>query len=171
MEFSIKAGWPKIRRLRFDIVWRWLSQFDDFFERGYSETQVGRALCAFSRIVEFSNTDEPIHLLWSLLGIECLYVQGNIAILEQVKEKTKLILGEQSAFKKALGQMYDFRSKFVHGALNIPRIGTDYHKKYSGELIESISVAAAVFLATLQELVRKDWKELAFVYTPKPALK
>ena len=168
IKHSVKAGWPKLREMKFVKAWNWLNEITDFSERGFAETQMGRALCAFSRMLEPSEHNEPIHLLWSLVGLEALYGQGKVANIEQLKDKTKLLLGQPLEFTKAIAKMYEFRKRFIHGALDFPSFSFKAvaceEEQYFNELVESMSVAAAVLTATLQTMIQRQWRSLAFSY-------
>jgi len=166
VELSQQIGWPKLQMLDLVQVWKWISKHNDFHLYGISSSQIGRALASFSHIFEYSNRDEPMQLLWALIGIEALYVKGNMALIEQVREKAQKFLGEQEAYKKKIGSMYDFRSRFVHGDLDFPSIYTPFSdwEVFGEGLLESISLAVAVLTATLQEIIRRDWSGLAFSY-------
>jgi hypothetical protein len=172
-ELAQQIGWPKLLTLEFDQVWKWVAKHEDFHLYGVSDNPMGRALCAFSHIFEYSNRDEPMQLLWALIGIEALYVKGNTALIEQVREKAQKLLGEQEAYKKKIGSMYDFRSRFVHGDLDFSGIDTPFsdYEVFGEGLLESISLAVAVLTATLQEIIRRDWSGLTFSYEVRDSKK
>lgn len=167
-----KHNWPELHTLEFTKVWKWTNKHQGFIQ-GVSGTRTERALCAFSRLFHSSGYDHGQELMWSLIGIEALYGKGRESIIEQVREKTQLFLGNQTAFKKAINEMYDTRSRFIHGDLDFPslafsvdandnfnRIGEYSHKPYS-----AVSMATAILVATLQELIIRDWSGLDFAYS------
>ncbi|QOY36478.1 hypothetical protein AWH56_001945 [Anaerobacillus isosaccharinicus] len=77
----------------------------------------GRALSSFSFLL---GKDYTNILFRSVMGIEALYAKGTSSLQEQVREKSQLILGKQEAFKKVYTNMYNFRSRYIHGDLDFP---------------------------------------------------
>jgi hypothetical protein len=107
--------------------------------------------------------------LWALLGIEAVYVVGEEGITQQIHEKTQIYLGEKSNFKKSIKSMYNFRSKFIHGELEIPSYfrhhhSSNEHEKYDKEITEATQLAVGILTATLQKLIIQDKKTLTFKY-------
>lgn len=168
VSISLKIGWPNIQQLDILETWKWISGFEGFLD-GFGKGQVERALNAFSYLLEF-NFPSPLALVWALIGIETLYVKGQRGILEQVREKTQIFLGEQSQYKKKLSQMYQFRSRFVHGDIAFPgakfsMLAMKDYENYSSDLDESTELAVAILIATLQKLCIEERKQLSFIYT------
>ena len=112
-----------------------------------------------------------MQLLWGLVGLEALYVKGQSELTKQVQDKSQAFLGRQESFKKALSQMYDFRSRFVHGDLGFPALGLlrdarDEVARFDDDLIKATSIATAVLAATIQQLILRDWSGVDFEYKP-----
>ena len=104
-------------------------------------------------------------LLWSLIGIEALYCSGKEGLSEQIFTKTQIFLGEIIDYKKKLKQMYDFRSRLIHGDLNIPpNHFYDDDNPFRDQLFDSTVFAVAILTATLQKMVYENKKELNFKY-------
>jgi hypothetical protein len=165
--FAASIGWPTLQRLDFAKVWNWAMKQEGFLKR-FGGGPTGRAINAFTYSFEAIRTD-PRKLFWALVGIEALYVKGP-SVMEQVREKVWLFLGAQDSHKKKISQLYNFRSRFVHGDLDFPGMyflhrATPSFDEYTDELHESVSLAEAILVATIQELVQRDWKGLSFSYT------
>jgi hypothetical protein len=167
-ELAQKIGWPKLKIIEFSEVWNWANKNKEFLD-GFSGSPTGRALNAFSNLFEEGGKREEIWLVWSLVGIEALYVRGRAPVMEQVREKIQALLGTQDTHKKKIGKMYDFRSRFIHGNLDFPGLSfhaaTEDYERYYRDQIETIRMAAAILAATLQEIIVRDWAELDFAYT------
>ncbi len=88
-----------------------------------------------------------------------------------MREKIWLFLGEQETHKKDITRLYSYRSAFVHGGCDFPGINCSYlpkeldTEKQDKKLIESSSLAQAILVATIQELVRQGWTGLDFSYS------
>jgi hypothetical protein len=163
---SEKISWPKFQRLEIDHAWNWALQQKGFLE-GFSEDATSRSLNAFTNILNLK--DEPLILFWAIVGIEALYVRGRDPKMEQIRERTQVLLGEQISFKKKVSEMYNFRSSLIHGDLNFSGLyqlydATPEIEKYDKALIESTDLAVAVLSATLQQLISRNWKGLRFSY-------
>lgn len=167
MRFAQEIGWPKFHKLKIARSWKWALQRKGFLE-GFSDDPTSRALSAFTHL--FKLNDGPITLFWAIMGIEALYVRGREPKMEQVRERTQVLLGEQTSFKKKISEMYNFRSSFIHGDLDFPGLhllhdATPKVESHDTALNEATSLAIAVLAATLQVLISRDWKGLRFSYT------
>ena len=164
-----KRQWPPLTPLTVKQVLEWSRTAHETID-GFEGSSMSRALSAFSRLFEKKNVDEPMQLLWALVGIESLYVHGKADLLRQVKEKSQVLLGPQESYKKVLSRMYGFRSRFVHGDLGFPslsllRDAPPEVNTYDEGLSEATSVAVSVLAATIQEVVRRGWDGVHFSYT------
>jgi hypothetical protein len=167
-----KIKWPENTNINFSIGWEWLQSHH--YINVFIKNKTSRALNAFSRIFTFyqREKDEAIYLLWALIGIEALYVEGKASIMEQVRGKIFTLFGEQKSYKKLIGDMYNFRSRFVHGDIDFPGFGFMYdamddYIKYTEEQEETVNIAIAILASTLQYIIKKDWSGIEFSYTVK----
>ena len=65
------------------------------------------------------DSESSLNLAWVLLGLEALYCTGNVGLREQLVAKSELVLGPRVENKKAFGAMYDFRSRLLHGDMDL----------------------------------------------------
>jgi hypothetical protein len=84
-------------------------------------------------------------------------------------QKTEVVLGPRLENKKAFGAIYDFRSRLLHGDVDIPLRYTQWDgvKKYESfrdELVESEGLALATLIATLQRMLAQAQTDLKFQY-------
>lgn len=137
---------------------------------GIGVGRVGRALAAVSHLTtSHLKSTSSIDLVWILLGLESLYSKGNIGLKEQLLGKTEALLGPRTENKKAFGIVYDFRSRFLHGDVDLPLRFTEFNalKKYEDfydELSRNEHLALAVLLSTLQWMICHNATELVFEY-------
>ncbi|MCH8044274.1 MAG: hypothetical protein IID44_11205 [Planctomycetes bacterium] len=167
-EMAERMGWPQLDVLDIKTVWNWTVKHREMLE-GFDGSATGRALNAFSRLFDRKTAEQPMQLLWALVGLEALYVEGKTELLQQVREKSQVLLGRQTEYKKSVSQMYNFRSRFVHGDLDFPGLcfihdARDEVAKYDGDLLNAIAVAVAVLAGTLQQIIRRDWSGVKFEY-------
>lgn len=164
-----KLGWPPLRELPVAAVWKWMTRVPGL-EEGQGRGPVGRALSALSYLLSDQYGGSPVvDLVWALVGLEALYGKGNLGLKAQLLEKSEVVLGPRMAYKKRFGGMYDFRSRFVHGDIDFPLAYVDRSslepENFDREADESLLIAAAMLIATLQQLVERDLYELSFSYT------
>ena len=162
-----EIGWPIIRTFGIAKVWDWAKRQEGFMT-GFGGSPTSRALNAFTHL--FGPVAHPAtHLFWTLVGIEALYTKGQGSLQEQVKEKSQTLLGKQDTHKKAIGQMYGFRSRFVHGDLEIAGRhelydAMDETMRQNTELFQSLRLAEAILVATFQKLISLGWDGVQFTY-------
>lgn len=171
VEMARKEGWPPVRDIDVAKSWQWFSRLPGL-ESGIVSGAVGRAVAALSRIIypETPSGDVSTSLTWALLGLEAIYGRGSIGIGEQLREKSELLFGECSSNKKRLAAAYNFRSRFLHGDLDIPfryteEFGHDEILKLSYAQWDAALFATVLLISTLQEFVLRDVYELYFPYT------
>jgi hypothetical protein len=167
--FVESKEWPKLQKLNIEKVWDWIAKQEGFLD-GFSCDSTSQALNAITHLLEF-NVNNPLEVFWALIGIEALYVNQSTKapVMEQVREKIHIILGSPTSYKKVFGKMYDFRSAFVHGRLNFPGRHLVFDaredvEKYGDNSYETSSLAIAILIATIQELIIRGWKGLKFSY-------
>lgn len=162
-------GWPPLRALELSSVVNWMANLPGY-SSGTSKGRVSRALSALSYIVEGRPSDHSqVDLVWALLGLEALYGFGNQGLRAQLTEKTEVLLGPRQSDKKHFGAMYDYRSRFIHGDLDFPpsyRLFEDPEgdDEFAFQTYECWTVASAVLISSLQELVRRNAFDLEFGY-------
>lgn len=162
-------NWPRLRKIDFDKVWTWVNKNRGFID-GFDNSPTGRAISAFSRLFQQTEDDEAMQLLWALIGIEALYVKGKASIMEQVREKIQVLLGKQETHKRKIAEMYEFRSRFMHGDLDFPGLclihdASPEFERYTKNQMETVDIAIAILVATLQEIIIRNWNGLEFSYT------
>lgn len=133
---------------------------------GISRNRIDRALAAYSHL-----DGGPADLFWAMLAIEALFTQTSVAVQQQVVQNTQLLLGNKPGIKKRLDKMYNFRSRLVHGDLDLPGAFREWdscREPYAKGYEASLGLAMAIVIATFQELAHRGWNELRFKYVLDP---
>lgn len=166
--------WPALKTLPFMDVWNWLAGVPNFKE-GVATTDLGRALAAFSYLFDDSiDGAHPFrHGLWAILGLEAIYGEGTEQISRLLVERTNAFLGRQLTHKRALKEMYSFRSRFVHGDQDFPYAHrqfdtSDLSDRFYSQSISPEALAIRVLTATLQTMIEQRRYELAFRIEVEP---
>lgn len=161
---SLEWQYPSLGEITIEEVWEWLIKRKDFL-KGFSDTAVTRALI---NMLEIPNSDANMKLFRAVMGIEGLYTKGKNNLLEQVREKTQILLGKQENFKKLYSNMYEFRSKFIHGKMNFPAtVNIDFSKNvksHNEDLKRATHFAILLLGASIQQLIIRNWNGIHFDY-------
>lgn len=169
---TAELKWPKIQTLNVRDVYQWLTNVPGFSNRRGVDS-VGRAVAALSYLIKTSAKDEnELSLVWALLGLEALYGRGNVGLKSQLLEKSETLLGRRQENRKVFGWMYDFRSRLLHGDMDLLYQHNTYdadpeYEKIRSELYECETLAAAILISTLQNLCQRGSYSLEFTYTLK----
>lgn len=161
----LSLKWIKYYSLNISDIYKWFDENNFSFKR-HSASSIERALNAFTHLFGGRSSGLIFDLLWSLVGIESLYCSGKEGLSEQIFNKTQIYLGPMTDFKKRIKQMYDFRSRLVHGDMNIPPYyynNTDSeHDLYSDKLYDSSVLAVSILTITLQKMIVENKNKLIF---------
>ncbi len=167
MERNKEIKWPKIELLDLKQVWNWY--FSN--EKGIDELSTNpleRSLNAFSYLFNSSIDFRFDEIFWALVALEALYCKGIYNLQGQLSEKTEIYLGKREEFKKEVSRMYDFRSKFVHGVLNIPNrflyddLSDNFYKFQGIEYSNAVDLAITILIATFQKLIKTNKFDIDF---------
>jgi hypothetical protein len=164
VEISKKYAWPPISPLSVYRVWDWLLEIPGF-TLGESKSTLGRAVGALSYLLHEDYKDgNDLALVWALIGLEALYGKGNVSLKSQLMEKTEAFLGPRTAFKREFGNMYDFRSRLVHGDKNFNFKGFESNtdSDFSKKMMDSEDFAVTSLISTLQRMCSLGLRELKF---------
>lgn len=169
MRAAEEYKWPPIKSLSILECWSWLQGIPGFEERR-SQSRLGRAVAALTYLLKNRFPDEnELALVWAMLGLEALYGRSNSGLKSQILEKSESFLGPRTGHKKIFSWMYDYRSRLLHGDLDIIFSHNDFdatneHEKFTIELGRCESVATAILISTLQNMCVEGRYTLDFGY-------
>jgi hypothetical protein len=158
-----RPAWPPIHALPFQQVWSWLVRLPGLANTE-SPSPAGRAVNALSHLL-VEPYSRAVILMWAMVGIEAIYTAGSGGLVQQVRERTRVFLGVSDRSDKLVSTMYDLRSRFVHGDLNFAGAhGMGVTAAYAArdELAKATDLATSILLASVQELIRRDWLGVKF---------
>ncbi len=168
-----KTAWPPFVHLPLKQTLAWLRRIPGF-EDGFPTGNLGRAVAALSHVLGYNNSEsEGPSLMWAMIGLESLYTRGREGLSEQLREKVKVLLGSPDLDAKRFKGLYVYRSKFIHGGLDIPLHYTPYDglDAYQESILDTYHAqltATAILIATLQKMVVDDRSDLDFYWALKP---
>ncbi|HWJ29375.1 MAG TPA: hypothetical protein VNS32_22740 [Flavisolibacter sp.] len=162
--------WPPIREFEVSFVKDILENNWSAFE-GVSGNRLQRAINAFSYIFHDNLHDNSyIDLFYSLIGIEALFVDGKDNVQRQVDAKSQLLLGERSIFKKKFNELYDFRSRYIHGQLNFTSkyyVGEENSQLHKEKNFDNSCLGVLILLSSIQKHLEFGKSEIEFEYRIK----
>lgn len=147
--------WPTIKKISINETIGWFKKYS-IHPNQISKNNLHRAINALTYIISDLKEDTSSQLFWIVLGIEALLAEGNKDILNQIKVKSSLVLGQPQEYKKKLNKLYDYRSRLIHGDFDIfPKFHSDY-VAFSKEYYEYVEFATSILLALIKELIHKQ---------------
>lgn len=158
-----------LENMDLDKVWKWINQFKSL-ESGLSATKVERALNAFAHLFISENGTVVEQIVWSVFGLEALFVKGNTGARSQLADKLSSVIGEK--YYKQIKEAYDFRSRALHGDIELPfptNIDHDvspiehYRDRFSKHSDHMILYLAS----SLQWLIRHEATDIDYETIPK----
>lgn len=164
---AVHRGWPPIGAPPIGRVHEWLSKLPGF-DRRMGTGPVERAVAALSH-VPLNETDVPGDLIWAMVGLEALYGRDQEPVGTQLMRMAELLLGARKTHKREMKEAYRFRSKLVHGEIDIPFFQNEPQEPYFEQFVQNnsdaTSLAQAVPVASIEELIRRTEHALEFEYT------
>jgi hypothetical protein len=158
----VQKGYPIISFIEFPKFWNWLKANDLLFvKKPTNKYQV--AINAFTHL--FDSESLTYNLVYSMLALEALFVEGDGEITRQLNQKIQIFLGEIKDYKRQLKEMYKIRSEFFHGALAIkPKHRQDSldGSDFEHHLEEATFLSIMVLIATLQKMYMNNMFEIHF---------
>jgi hypothetical protein len=162
-----KYKWPTIQVLPIGETLSFLQDHWSAFEN-LPVNRLQRALNAFSYLFHDNLSDSThIDLFYSLIGIEAIFVDGHDNVQKQVDRKSQILLGQRGEFKKLFNELYEFRSRYIHGQLNflnryyVDDIGDDV-KSHVTKSYDNSSFATAILIASIQKQIQLRKNDLEF---------
>lgn len=163
---QIKIKWPKVIGLELKDTLNWYI-LNNLHTDVNSKNKLQRAINSFSYQFSSLHEKDTSVLFWTMLGIEALLAEGNSNIINQIKVKSTIILGEPMEYKKKLDKLYNYRSRFVHGDINFPpKFSSDYDN-FEDEYYQYLSLATSILLALIRTLIKQNKSEFLFEYQLK----
>ncbi|WP_456867879.1 hypothetical protein [Galbibacter sp. BG1] len=129
--------------------------------------QLEKALNCLSNVLN-PRLDINEILMYSVIGLETLFVSGEQNIQKQIDENVQLLLGRLSSHKRIIKNLYNFRSKLFHGEFELKPYHyyrnelVDYIDDTDSKLYEACAFSTLILIATIQEMILTGRKELIY---------
>jgi hypothetical protein len=161
--------WPAVHIVPFEGIYEWETKLG-LFQQGIARNPIQRALASFTHLAALSSVADGEILFWSMQGLEAFFCRGTGDLRRQLSEKSRLFLGEWEDKRNIVAQLYDFRSKFVHGNFNLARWNNniepstvDLHDVEAA--YAAVMLASRMLLSTLQKCAQDKITSVEFSYS------
>ncbi len=166
IDTNAEFQWPTLHKIKILDFYLWIKKIDGF-DYGVAKSKLGIAYAAFSNLMSDGGSRGP--LIWSLMALEALYCKGNVGLRQQLTEKTEIFLGKRNTHKKKFGAMYDYRSRFLHGDINLVFYHHIYdasseNERFENEFYDAEAMALSTLIATFQKMHIDNIYDLKFSY-------
>lgn len=171
--------WPPVQNLPLSDVVRWASR-TRMFERSLADSRMARTLAAFTHVVRLANETDGEVLFRAMQGLEAFYCDGAGDLRRQLSEKVAIWLGHWADKRNLIGQLYDIRSKFIHGAdlmeFSTARYAEWEDEKAMTQFSTATDFAVRLLVATLQKCAADHLVDVRWSYNvdvsprPKPPM-
>jgi len=164
LEVQQEINYPDIQYLNFGDYFNWIINnnllFPDVCVNHYQKALVNLTYV-------FSEENRFSRFIFQMRILEMIYTSNTTQIAEQLNSTIQFYLGELTSFKKRLKQMYNVRSKFLHGKSGIsPLHKSDYeieeHQTFEQEFHEASTLSILLIISTLQKMYIENRKKLNF---------
>jgi len=162
-EHAHNMNWPEINSIEIDKVINWFEENELNLE-GNSKNKLQRAINAFSHVLVGLGEKDTSQFFWQMLGIEALLASGINSISSQIELKSSLILGEPKEYKKKIKQLYNYRSRLLHGDFDFPPKFSSDEDNFEKEYWDYLSFSTSILLALIRNLIAKGGIEYKFEY-------
>ncbi len=168
---SLEAQWPHIGYIPLNQVCEWLGGLN----LGIRQVATTRTETALFALLHACSSERALNsLMWLAHTLEALYDSPYVSISKVLKERIGLFLGvpddKQNYLRKSLNALYEVRSAFVHGRMRVTHplqddlLDPDIVQA-NNNVPKAVDFAYLMSVATLQEMIRKNWKEIRFSET------
>lgn len=172
--FKNQVVWPELKTLDIEVVDRWYGKVRPSVGQ-VPESPVEQALFALLHVCR--STGRPEDIVWLFYGFESLFQtrvgENFTALLDRIALVLDAGLDERKVLKTKLRALYDYRSSFVHGGLQVihpaqydavdPRIQETY-----GRTVDLSVFGTRLLLACLQRYVAAGWSAVQFETSMRP---
>jgi len=168
-------GWPEIRIIPIEYVVEWYNSLNIGLNIK-AQNDIERTLFSFLYFCNDNHsTFNPTLIVWIIQSLESFFgIKKNDSIIKTLKNRISLHLGkaEQSnKVNKKINDFYEYRSKFVHGDMDILRYGSDkflrdpFIDEYSMRLIKLCDFGSTLIIACIQKMIIDNTTGLYFKET------
>lgn len=166
------AAWPPVVTLPLTRVVRWAKAVG-MLSAPLAESRLQRVLAAYTNLVGLETQGDNEPLFRAMQALEAFYCDGVGDLRRQLAEKTRVWLGQHDGTTNIVGQLYDVRSKFVHGSAKLEyRHSTadpwEHDEKTMFQLSSGASFATRLLVASLQRCVVEQVIDLSWPFGVTP---
>lgn len=162
-------SWPALVNLSLLQTLEWALQIG-FGTQAFATCRLSKALASLTHVVGGVPHNYSEALFRAVQGLEAFYCDGIGDLRRQMSEKSAIWLGRWDDNRNVVGQLYDVRSKFVHGSAPIEYWnyrGDPWQEnaKAKDEHLYATTFAIRLLIGSLQKCVLDGVIELNWSFT------
>ncbi|XGW00061.1 MAG: hypothetical protein ACAF41_14140 [Leptolyngbya sp. BL-A-14] len=170
IESQKRLGWQILQDLPILKVLQWIQRIG-VAESNFARSTTERAIYGMLHVCNQPDLS-PSEVVWLAQALEALFDTPKAGISKILRDRIFLVLGEPTEnlkkIKKAINTFYDYRSRYVHGEIEIPnpmsiRLSDSSLDKFQEELMEHIDFAMLLIVSALQRLILLDGSAFEFL--------
>jgi hypothetical protein len=166
---QFSSSWPPVTSLPLSAVIRWAKSIG-MLNTPLAATRLQRTLAAYTNLVGLGLRNEGESLFRAMQGLEAFYCDGVGDLRRQLSEKSQLWLGPSNTTSNIVGQLYDLRSQYVHGAARLQYRHDladpwEHDEKTMLRLSSGTGFATRLLVASLQKCIRDELADLAWSFS------
>ncbi|SRR6266851_515103 len=172
--FRSRDQWPTLQYIDLRTVSVWFNRVRTGFSQ-VPDTPVERALFAMLHVCRSNGRPEDI--VWLFYAFESLFKtrvgENYSALLERICLLLQPDGAQEKLLRKNMRAMYEFRSAFVHGGLQIirpmhnERMDKRVDESY-GKTVELSQYGTKLLLGCLQRYIQENWRDVRYKTTVEP---
>jgi|GEM_PF-3739109 len=154
-----RGDWPVAKFLSVLDVAQWVDAIGMNWQTNrMARNPIQRAFAAFTLCVGETSSIPNMTVFTAMQGLEAFYCNGRGDLRKQLSKKSRIFLGDWDDQKNIVGQLYDMRSRFVHGGFDLPCWKNDLDPDEEQitadrQLRETADFAQRLLTATLQKCI------------------
>jgi hypothetical protein len=159
-----KRPWLPVDFLSFSEVQDWLLKVAPL---GNMRPQNRGARCLFALLHLVKTEMGPVHITWIFHALESLFDckpgEGFSKLVQRISMLLSLNTKQQALLRKSLRELYDYRSSFVHGGLEVVHpVREEGYDEAAEDMfdrnIQASDWGGMVIVSCLQNLIARKWK-------------
>ncbi len=160
--------WPEIQTLDMRKVFEWVKSIN-YFQNSFAKSRSEKLFASFTHLIGLSEFRDGEVLFRSMQGLEAFYCDGIGDLRKQLSDKSQIYLGDWENNKNIVGQLYDVRSKFIHGSSDIVywnQFGDPYeeNERLMHQINSGVALSVRIVVSTLQKLIVQNITEISWSY-------
>lgn len=166
MDFHAARKYPSIEFLNFGKFYNWIIQN----KLGFTDNPTSTFQWTLNHITHLNIDPGQLNtFIYEVMMLEKIFDCDGHKIADQLNKKIQLLLGPIKTHKKQIKEMYNLRSRFVHGDISLNPIhiedeweADNKNEKFS--IDQASDLSKLIILSTLQTMYENNCTDISYEY-------